>query len=67
MSITSLQFIIFFVVSLVIYYLVPKKSQWICLLISSGLFFLLSSNWITGIYDCLYMYNIFLRKKNESI
>ena len=50
MSITSLQFIIFFVVSLVIYYLVPKKSQWICLLIFSGLFFLLSSNWITGIY-----------------
>ena len=50
MSITSLQFLALFAVSLVLYYLVPKKFQWIALLLYSVCFFVLSSTVFTGIY-----------------
>lgn len=50
MSITSLQFLVLFAVSLVLYYLVPKKFQWIALLLYSVCFFVLSSTVFTGIY-----------------
>ena len=42
MSIISLNFIIFLIITVIIYYIVPKKSNWIFLLIYSFIFFLLS-------------------------
>lgn len=50
MSITSLQFLALFAASLVLYYLIPKKCQWIALLLYSVCFFVLSSTVFTGIY-----------------
>lgn len=50
MSITSLQFLALFVVSLVLYYLIPGKFQWIALSLYSVCFFVLSSTVFTGIY-----------------
>ena len=40
MSITSLTFLIFIFGTLVLYYLVPKKIQWLMLLLASGIFYL---------------------------
>lgn len=50
MSITSLSFLIFFGISLGIYYLVPKKFQWMALLVFSLIFFHLSCADYTIIY-----------------
>lgn len=47
MSITSLIFFIFVAVCAIIYYLVPKKAQWIVLLIASLGFYALSSTVLT--------------------
>ena len=43
MSITSLVFILFVFATLILYYLVPKKFQWVILLISSLVFYITSS------------------------
>lgn len=43
MSITSFGFVLFLFATLIIYYIVPKKVQWVVLLISSIAFYLLSS------------------------
>ena len=45
MSITSLVFILFVFATLILYYLVPKKFQWIVLLLSSLVFYITSSTW----------------------
>lgn len=50
MSFFSLSFIALLVISLAVYYLIPKKSQWIVLLISSLVFYLLNS-----IYGLIYI------------
>ena len=50
MSITSLQFLTLFAVSLALYYLIPKKLQWYALVVYSVCFFVLSSAVFTGIY-----------------
>lgn len=50
MSIISLQFLALFALSLVIYYLIPRKIQWMALLLYSVCFFVLSSTVFTGIY-----------------
>lgn len=50
MSITSLQFLMLFAVSLVLYYLIPGKFQWLALVLYSVCFFVLSSALFTGIY-----------------
>lgn len=47
MSITSLAFVIFVLAFVVIYYLVPKKAQWVVLLIASLTFYALSSTVLT--------------------
>ena len=39
MLFTSLSFFMFFIIGLIIYYLVPKKFQWIVLLVASGVFY----------------------------
>lgn len=50
MSITSFSFFIAFVISLVIYYSVPRKIQWCALIVFSIYFFMESAVWLTGIY-----------------
>lgn len=50
MSITSFAFLVCFSVSLVLYYAIPKKTQWIALLIFSGIFFCVSSGWSGMLY-----------------
>lgn len=47
MEITSLIFVVFVAITLVIYYIIPKKCQWIVLLIASLAFFIASSAWLT--------------------
>lgn len=51
MSITSFGFLCFYAIVLLLYYIVPRKSQWILLLICSVVFFALSSE---NIFLCLY-------------
>lgn len=50
MSITSFSFFFAFVISLVIYYIIPRKSQWCVLIVFSIYFFMESAAWLTGIY-----------------
>ena len=50
MSLTSLIFFAAFVISLIVYYIVPKRMQWILLLIYSVLFLAVSSSPLTLIY-----------------
>lgn len=51
MSITSFGFLCFYVIVLLLYYIVPRKLQWIWLLICSVVFFALSSE---NLLLCLY-------------
>lgn len=50
MQITSFSFLIFLLISLVTYYLIPKRFQWCSLLLFSILFFIFSTTPITGLY-----------------
>ncbi|MDD5924315.1 MAG: hypothetical protein PUC88_05970 [Clostridia bacterium] len=49
MTITSLYFFIFLIITTIVYYLCPKKYRWISLLVFSAAFFLLSS-WEVSFY-----------------
>ncbi len=66
MSITSYIFFVFFVFSLLIYYIFPNNLQWIVLLVFSGLFFFLSCTPYTGIYlgACIIITHICANKIN---
>lgn len=46
MSLVSFEFILFLIIGCMIFYFIPKKSQWICLLLLS-LFFYLMGGWKT--------------------
>lgn len=50
MSITSLQFVVLFLVSVGIYYLIPGRLQWYALIAFSAYFFCVSSRPVTGLY-----------------
>lgn len=50
MALTSLWFILFLAITVVVYYAVPKKGQWIVLLVSSLVFFCLVGTWWTLVY-----------------
>lgn len=50
MSIVTLQFIIFLFISVLIYYIFPKKIRYLILLISSMIFFILASGFKLAIY-----------------
>lgn len=39
MLFTSYEFVFFIIITFVLYYLIPKKSQWVLLLIASGIFY----------------------------
>ncbi len=50
MNITSLSFFFLFILSLCIYYIVPRRFRWCALLVYSAYFFWQSSQWYTAIY-----------------
>lgn len=50
MSITSFYFLIYYICVLVLYYLIPRKMQWVFLTASSVVFYLLAQDWILIIY-----------------
>ena len=50
MALTSFNFICFFLVSLGVYYIVPRRFQWAALLLYSLVFFLLSATPYTIVY-----------------
>ena len=45
MTLTSFPFLVFAAVTVLLYYLVPKRGQWIVLLIASGLFYAAAGGW----------------------
>ena len=45
MTLTSFLFLVFAAVTVLCYYLVPKRGQWIVLLIASGLFYAAAGGW----------------------
>ena len=45
MTLTSLPFLLFAAVTVLLYYLVPKRGQWIVLLVASGLFYAAAGSW----------------------
>ena len=53
MTLTSFWFISAFIISLVIYYAIPRKLQWVSMLMFSLLFFIVSSRPVTVIYLAL--------------
>lgn len=58
-SFTSFYFLCFYACLLIIYYLIPKKTQWVFLLVSSIAFYLLTGNGILILYPagaCLAAY-----------
>ncbi len=50
MTITSLYFFVFLTIGVLIYYIVPKKIQWLILLIMSIAFYVIAANPLTIIY-----------------
>ena len=62
MSITSLSFVIFFGIVLIVYYLIPRKLQWVLLLISS-VFFYCYSGWQYFIYVLITASTVFFASK----
>lgn len=59
MSFTSFYFLCFYACVLIIYYLIPAKLQWIFLLLSSAVYYLLSGNGVLILYPaaaCLVAY-----------
>ena len=70
MELTSLYFVAFVLLSCLIYYLVPKKIQWCVLLVSSLVFFVMSSGILT-VYMLaatliIYFGALWLNKKSED-
>lgn len=51
LSLTSLSYLVFVVASVLIYYRVKRKHQWIVLLLASGIFFLL----VSGIHSVMWL------------
>lgn len=60
MDITSITFYIFFMVSLVLYFMAPAKGQWLLLLVDSLFFYYLSSAPWTFIYLLLSVCSVYL-------
>ena len=70
MSITSLAFFAFLAVSLILYYIVPKKAQWIILLAGSLFFFAYASKllilYMIGTTVLIYGGALFIQKFNDD-
>ena len=50
MSITSFYFLCFYVLLLIVYYLMPKRAQWLVLLVGGMAYYLLSGQGLLIIY-----------------
>ena len=69
MSITSFSFVFFVIVSLVFYYIIPKKFQW-CILLAASIVFYAMSGWTNVIYILLasavaYLSAVWMQKKTD--
>lgn len=60
MSVTSLEFLCFFLISLFIYYLFPKKMQWILLLLFSVIFYILGESPYLFIYPAVSILTVYI-------
>ena len=63
MSLTSFPFIVSFILSIGIYYFVPKRFQWVILFVFSTLFFLASSRSFTIVYLSISIVSVFLMSR----
>ena len=71
MTITSLYFFIFLALGVLVYYIVPKKIQWIILMIMSIAFYIIAANPLTILYLVAatliaYFSTIYISKLGES-
>lgn len=60
MALVSVTFILFFILVLVIYYLLPKKFQWMVLLVASIVFYLTSATPYTYIYILVSVITVYI-------
>lgn len=72
MKLVSLWFLVFLLITVVVYYIVPKRCQWIVLLVSSLAFFCLVGTWWTLIYllasiIVTWFAGVMISKHNESM
>lgn len=69
MSFTSFEFVQFLIISLICYYAVPKKVQWVSLLLSSWTFYFIGGGetilWLFTIILVTYLGAILLAKQNS--
>lgn len=66
MSLASLFFFVFFALSLMIYYLIPRRFQWLALLLFSLVFFVLSSEPYTLVYLAISIVSVVLCTRRIS-
>ena len=62
MNITTLSFVLFFIIVFIAYYLLPRKHQWVLLLISS-VFFYLCAGWQYFVYVVVTATTVFMAAK----
>ena len=66
MTLTSLPFLLFAAVTVLLYYLVPKRGQWIVLLIASTLFYAAAGGWYLPFILVTILTTFFLARVIES-
>ena len=60
MAVFSLYYIVFIGIAVLLYYLVPKKYQWVVLLLSSILFYYISGGLKAGLFITVTIVSTFL-------
>jgi len=60
MTLISVEFIVFFIAALIVYYIIPKSGQWILLLLASLAFFLLAGTPYTIVYLLASIISVYL-------
>lgn len=70
MNFIDFNFYIFLILTLVIYYILPKKAQWICLLAASGIFYLTYTKWYFVVLlfsiTVTFLISFFMQKKSNE-
>lgn len=65
MLFNSLEFFVAFICVLLLYYLLPKKMQWVYLLVVSYLYYAYMSTWYTGLLFCSTLITYFSARRIE--
>ncbi len=71
MSVISLEFLMFFIIVLIVYYLLPGKIQWIWLLITSLLFYIDNATWQQTMFFLIFISanwfaSFFIKEENSK-